>query len=154
MRSPCPELTQLLPSRDGAHDDLDTPGQGNGGGIDPQVVVEAVHVAMPGGIGMMLGPPGSGLVERATDAGVLPTPPGMADNGDLATVTAINQCARQLGAALGLVSAVAAIGTQPHFHNAWLVSAGFAGLWMISAATLSSDARRTFPKALRARPGN
>jgi EmrB/QacA subfamily drug resistance transporter len=50
---------------------------------------------------------------------------------ELAAVTAINQCARQLGAALGVSSTVAALG--PHhtagvdrFHLAWLVCAAFA----------------------------
>lgn len=63
---------------------------------------------------------------------------------DLAGATAINQCARQLGAALGVASAVAAIGAHAHgaapFHFAWLICAGFSGLAAISAAALGPEA--------------
>ncbi len=62
---------------------------------------------------------------------------------DLAAVTAINQCARQLGAALGVAATVAAIGTHTHsithFHLAWLVCAGFSTLAAISAAALGPE---------------
>jgi hypothetical protein len=62
---------------------------------------------------------------------------------DLAAVTAINQCARQLGAALGVASAVAAIGTHAHsiahFHLAWLICAGFSALAAVSAAALGPE---------------
>jgi predicted MFS family arabinose efflux permease len=72
---------------------------------------------------------------------------------DLAAVTAINQCARQLGAALGVASAVAAIGihshSAAHFHLAWLICAGFSVLAALSAAALGpetiADARRLWP---------
>ncbi len=59
---------------------------------------------------------------------------------ELAAVTAINQCARQLGAALGVASAVAAIDsgsgdTVMRFHLAWLVCAAFSlGAAMAAAA--------------------
>jgi EmrB/QacA subfamily drug resistance transporter len=62
---------------------------------------------------------------------------------DLAAVTALNQCARQLGAALGVASAVAAIGTHAHsaahFHLAWLICAGFSALAAICAAALGRE---------------
>jgi EmrB/QacA subfamily drug resistance transporter len=62
---------------------------------------------------------------------------------DLAAVTALNQCARQLGAALGVASAVAAIGTHAHaashFHRAWLICAGFAGLAALCAAAMGVE---------------
>lgn len=62
---------------------------------------------------------------------------------DLAAVTAINQCARQLGAALGVASSVAAIETHSrsiaHFHLAWLMCAGFAGVAAITAALLGAE---------------
>lgn len=62
---------------------------------------------------------------------------------DLAAVTAINQCARQLGAALGVASAVAAIGTHAHaaarFHLAWLICAGFALLAAICATAMGPE---------------
>jgi EmrB/QacA subfamily drug resistance transporter len=51
---------------------------------------------------------------------------------DLAAATAINQCARQLGAALGVATAVGVLGAAAtpglgHFHAAWLVGALFCG---------------------------
>jgi EmrB/QacA subfamily drug resistance transporter len=57
---------------------------------------------------------------------------------DLAAATAVNQCARQLGAALGVAAAVAAIGpdagSSAHpFHVAWLVCASFALLAALAA---------------------
>ncbi len=62
---------------------------------------------------------------------------------DLAAVTAINQCARQLGAALGVASTVAAIGTHAHsvmhFHLAWLICAGFSALAAVCAAVLGPE---------------
>jgi EmrB/QacA subfamily drug resistance transporter len=55
----------------------------------------------------------------------------------LAAATAINQCARQVGAALGVAGAVGVLGpsTSPslgRFHAAWLVAAGFCA---VAAAT-------------------
>jgi EmrB/QacA subfamily drug resistance transporter len=49
---------------------------------------------------------------------------------DLAAASAINQCARQLGAAIGVAAAVGLLGRAPtpdlaHFHSAWLVAALF-----------------------------
>jgi EmrB/QacA subfamily drug resistance transporter len=62
---------------------------------------------------------------------------------DLAGVTAINQCARQLGAALGVASTVAAIGPHAHraanFHLAWLICAGFSALAAVTATALGSE---------------
>jgi hypothetical protein len=78
---------------------------------------------------------------------------------DLAAVTAINQCARQLGAALGVASTVAAIGAQAHsaahFRLAWLICAGFAALAAISAAALGREtiARPQRLPSLAQRPG-
>ncbi|MGH2858938.1 MAG: MFS transporter [Solirubrobacteraceae bacterium] len=51
--------------------------------------------------------------------------------GELAALTAINQCARQLGAALGVACAATAIGSHPGssarpFHIAWALCAAFA----------------------------
>jgi hypothetical protein len=96
------KLAKLVSSPDGAHDDVDTGGQGDGGGVDPQVVtavvgdigvVEAVHIAMARGVALMLGPPGAALVqapqvhhlgdasfERAVEADV--QRPGMARQHD------------------------------------------------------------------------
>jgi MFS family permease len=68
---------------------------------------------------------------------------------DLASATAINICARQLGAAVGVAAAVAALG--PHadasaqrFHLAWAVGAGFA---LVAAATAAM-----LPKPAATRP--
>ena len=51
---------------------------------------------------------------------------------DLAAATAINQCARQLGAAVGVAAAVGILGRAPipdlaHFHHVWVVAALFCG---------------------------
>jgi hypothetical protein len=70
---------------------------------------------------------------------------------DLAAATAINQCARQLGAALGVATAVGVLGREPvpdlgHFHAAWLVGASFcvaavaAGSWIPHSRTGSRSA--------------
>lgn len=66
---------------------------------------------------------------------------------ELAAATAVNQCARQLGAALGVAAAVAALGAgRPapvaSFHLSWLVGAGFAGLAALAAAALPSARSR------------
>jgi EmrB/QacA subfamily drug resistance transporter len=65
---------------------------------------------------------------------------------DLAAATGLNQCARQLGAALGIAAAVAAIGASGHapvsrFHLAWLICAGFASLAAASATVIALDNR-------------
>jgi EmrB/QacA subfamily drug resistance transporter len=61
--------------------------------------------------------------------------------GELASATAINVCARQLGAALGVAATVAAIdarstATAQHFHRAWIVCASFAFLAAAATALL------------------
>jgi NTE family protein len=58
---------------------------------------------------------------------------------ELAAATAVNQCARQIGAALGIAVAVAVLGSAPvasveRFHTAWLVSGGFCALAALAAA--------------------
>jgi EmrB/QacA subfamily drug resistance transporter len=60
--------------------------------------------------------------------------------GDLAAATAINQCARQLGASFGIAVSVAALGsaarpTVSGFHLAWVLSAG---LCLAAAPALAS----------------
>jgi MFS family permease len=62
-------------------------------------------------------------------------------SSELASATALNVCARQLGAALGVAATVAAIGGQavagaPRFHVAWAVCAGFALISAAAAAAL------------------
>lgn len=68
---------------------------------------------------------------------------------ELAAATGLNQCARQLGAALGIAAVVAAIGAGSHtsvarFHLAWLICAGFSSLAVLSAGSLAI-LRRTRP---------
>jgi EmrB/QacA subfamily drug resistance transporter len=75
--------------------------------------------------------------------------------GELASATAVNQCARQLGAALGVAAAVAALGAATpapvaDFHLAWLVGAGFALIAALAAAALPSGRRRRADERLRA----
>jgi MFS family permease len=60
---------------------------------------------------------------------------------ELAAATAVNQCARQLGAALGVAVTVAALGPRTpaplsHFHLAWLLGAALAALGGVAAAAL------------------
>jgi predicted MFS family arabinose efflux permease len=60
---------------------------------------------------------------------------------DLAAATAINQCARQLGAALGVAVSVAALGstsspTAGRFHLAWLLCAALCAVSALSAITV------------------
>jgi NTE family protein len=76
---------------------------------------------------------------------------GMPAN-ELASATAINVCARQLGAALGVAATVAAIGARStagdhRFHVAWIVCAGFAGLSALTAAALRDRVVRGDPRA-------
>jgi MFS family permease len=71
--------------------------------------------------------------------------------GDLASATALNVCARQLGAALGVAAAVAAIGGQTAagahgFHVAWAVCAGFALLSAVAATALQEPRVRSLAK--------
>jgi EmrB/QacA subfamily drug resistance transporter len=72
----------------------------------------------------------------------------------LAAATALNLCARQIGAALGVAAAVAAIGPAPHadttsFHTAWIVCAAFAALSAIAACALPEQHKRTKPASDR-----
>lgn len=65
---------------------------------------------------------------------------------ELAAATAINGCARQFGAVLGVASAVAAIGSRSHppvahFHLSWLICAGFAAASAVAAGALGSFGR-------------
>ena len=55
--------------------------------------------------------------------------------GDLAAATAVNQCARQIGAALGVAAVVPALGTRlptpaARFHEAWMLC----GVFCLAAA--------------------
>jgi NTE family protein len=64
------------------------------------------------------------------------------DARHLAAATALNQCARQLGAALGVATTVAVLGGQPapplgRFHIAWLVCAGFCAVAGLTARTVN-----------------
>jgi EmrB/QacA subfamily drug resistance transporter len=66
---------------------------------------------------------------------------------ELASTTAVNQCARQLGAALGVAATVAVLdGAGPttiaQFHLAWALCAGFGLAAATSALLLRSGARR------------
>ena len=52
------------------------------------------------------------------------------DEADLGAASAMNQCARQLGAAVGIAAAVGVLGADPvpdlgHVHAAWLLAALF-----------------------------
>jgi EmrB/QacA subfamily drug resistance transporter len=65
---------------------------------------------------------------------------------ELASATAINVCARQLGAALGVAATVAAIGARAssgdhRFHIAWIVCASFALVAAAAAAALRDRVR-------------
>lgn len=62
-------------------------------------------------------------------------------HADLAAATAVNQCARQIGAALGVAVAVAVLGpANPasigRFHASWLVCAGFCALAAVAASLM------------------
>lgn len=64
-------------------------------------------------------------------------------SSDLAAATAVNQCARQIGAALGVAAAVAVLGPASpasigRFHAAWLVCAGFCALAAVAASLMPS----------------
>jgi MFS family permease len=61
--------------------------------------------------------------------------------GELAAATAINQCARQLGAAFGVAATVAALGAGEQapvsrFHVAWVLCAGFCAVAAAAASML------------------
>ncbi len=67
---------------------------------------------------------------------------------NLAAATAVNQCARQIGAALGIAASVAAIGprsSEPaaHFYIAWTECASFTALAALAALGLLGKSRQT-----------
>ncbi len=69
-------------------------------------------------------------------------------SSDLAAATAINQSARQLGAALGVAAAVGVLGPAAdpsfgRFHAAWLVAAGFCAIAAGAAAFVPRDQLHT-----------
>jgi EmrB/QacA subfamily drug resistance transporter len=72
---------------------------------------------------------------------------------DLAAATAINQCARQLGAAIGVATAIGVLGQDPipdlgHFHAVWLVGSLFCIAAVVAAALIppgGDDSLRTTP---------
>jgi MFS family permease len=77
------------------------------------------------------------------------------DAADLAAASAINQCARQLGAAVGIAGAVGVVGAAPtpdlvHIHAAWLLGALFCAA-AAGAAVVIPSARDAMSVA--ARPG-
>ncbi|MDT4974890.1 MAG: hypothetical protein QOG98_648 [Pseudonocardiales bacterium] len=62
-------------------------------------------------------------------------------HADLAAATAVNQCARQIGAALGVAVAVAVLGplnpaSIGRFHATWIVCAGFCALAAVAASLM------------------
>jgi EmrB/QacA subfamily drug resistance transporter len=66
---------------------------------------------------------------------------------ELASATAVNQCARQLGAALGVAATVAVLDaahptTVSQFHLAWALCAGFCFAAAASASLLRAKVRR------------
>ena len=66
----------------------------------------------------------------------------------LAAVSAVNQCARQVGAAVGIATTVALLGpssTAASFHRAWVVTAACCG---VAAAATRLMARSTTPVAV------
>jgi EmrB/QacA subfamily drug resistance transporter len=80
-------------------------------------------------------------------------------SADLAAASALNQSARQLGAALGAATAVGVLGsaTAPslaRFHAVWLVAAGFCAVAALVAVLLPGGVpdRETVPPALHTDP--
>lgn len=66
--------------------------------------------------------------------------------GELAAATAVNQCARQLGAALGVAATVCTLGPRTptplgRFHDAWILCALFCALAAATAAALAGGQR-------------
>jgi NTE family protein len=60
---------------------------------------------------------------------------------ELAAASAVSQCARQIGAAIGIAVAVAALGpadlpSLAHFHTAWLVATVFCAIAAVSALSM------------------
>jgi MFS family permease len=69
---------------------------------------------------------------------------------DLAAATALNQCARQLGAALGVAVAVGVLGPAPvpalaHVHAAWLTGALFCVAAAGAAVLIPTDSHQEKP---------
>jgi hypothetical protein len=59
----------------------------------------------------------------------------------------VNQCGRQLGAALGVAATVAALGTSPRaavsgFHTAWLLSGACSAIAALAALGITARTRR------------
>jgi EmrB/QacA subfamily drug resistance transporter len=66
--------------------------------------------------------------------------------GELASASAINQCARQLGAAVGVAASVGVLGIAPtpdlsHVHASWLLAAGCCVAAAIAATLFPSPPR-------------
>lgn len=66
------------------------------------------------------------------------------DASQLAAASAVNQCARQLGAAVGVAAAVGVLGSAAtpavgRFHTAWLLEAAFSVVAVAAAAFLPHD---------------
>jgi MFS family permease len=65
-------------------------------------------------------------------------------SSELSAATAVSQCARQIGAAVGIAGAVAALGpaelpSLARFHASWFVEAGFCALAAITAAGMKAS---------------
>lgn len=92
-----------------------------------------IAIVIVTGIGIGLSYP---LLTAAAVTGLPPT--------ELSAATALSQCARQIGAAIGIAVAVAVLGpaelpSPGRFHAAWLVAAGFCVLAAITAAGLKIE---------------
>jgi hypothetical protein len=64
-------------------------------------------------------------------------------SSELSAATAVSQCARQIGAAVGIAVAVAVLGpadlpSLARLHAAWIVAAGFSALAAITAADMQA----------------
>jgi EmrB/QacA subfamily drug resistance transporter len=71
--------------------------------------------------------------------------------GDLAAASALNQCARQLGAAVGVAAAVGILGstatpTLDRFHTAWVVGALFSAAAVAAASLIPRDSSSRRPR--------
>jgi MFS family permease len=77
----------------------------------------------------------------------------------LAAATAVNQCARQIGAALGVAGSVAALGTRTSadvsgFHTAWLLCAACTAVAAVAALGITrNDAAPSRMEMLQAQEG-
>ncbi|WP_395695633.1 MFS transporter [Nocardioides sp.] len=72
------------------------------------------------------------------------------DPADLAAGSALNQCARQLGAAVGIAAAVGVLGAAPspelaRLHAAWVLAAAFCLAAVVAAALIPPIARALPP---------